>query len=79
MSDKLKHALEELRTELRRIGPDHPELQSLHEKTVRAIESGEHLPLVHSLREAGKTFEVRYPQLTALINNVLTSLSNLGI
>jgi len=79
MSDKLKLALEELREELRRIGPDHPELQALHRKTVRAIESGEHPPLVSPLRAAAKAFEVRHPKLTALINDVLTSFSNLGI
>ena len=79
MSDKLKQALEELREELRRVGSDHPELQDLYRKTVQALESGEHRSLIGPLREAGKTFEVRHPQLTALINNVLTSLSNLGI
>ncbi len=79
MSGKLEQALEELREEIQRIGPDHPELQDLYQKTVQALESGEHHSLIDPLREAGKTFEVRHPQLTALINNVLTSLSNLGI
>ena len=79
MSGKLKQALEELREELRRVGSDHPELQDLYQKTVQALESGEPRSLIGPLREAEKTFEVRHPQLTALINNVLTSLSNLGI
>jgi hypothetical protein len=79
MSNKTIQALKELHKELGRIGPAHPELQGLFEKTARAIEYGEPLPLADSLREAGKTFEVCHPQLTALINNVLTSLSSLGI
>ena len=79
MSGKLKQALEELREELRRVGSDHPELQDLYQKTVQALESGDHHSLINTLRDAGKMFEVRHPQLTALINNVLTSLSNLGI
>ncbi len=79
MNEKLKLALEELHDELKRIGPDNPKLQMLQEKTARAIEAGEHLPLVDDLKEASEEFEVRHPQLTALINNVMNSLSALGI
>ncbi len=79
MNDKLKQALEALHTELRRIGPDNPDLQSLQQKTVQALETGEHLPIVEDLRSAAKSFEVRYPDLTALINNALNTLSALGI
>jgi len=35
--------------------------------------------LVHSLQQTAEEFEARHPQLTAAINNVMTSLSNLGI
>jgi hypothetical protein len=79
MNNKLKQALERLNDELRRLSPDHPELLDLQKKTARALESGEHLPVVEELRTAAKTFEVRHPDLTAAINNVLMSLSNLGI
>jgi hypothetical protein len=79
MNDRLKQALEELRNELKRLGPENPDLQTLQEKTVRALEAGEHLPLVEELHDAADTFEVRHPQLTALINNVLNALSGLGI
>jgi vacuolar-type H+-ATPase subunit E/Vma4 len=78
MNEKLKHALTALRDELRHL-PDNPELRTLQKKTARALESGEHLPLVDDLRSAAKTFEVRHPDLTALINNVLNALSSLGI
>jgi hypothetical protein len=79
MNNKLKQALNELHDELRRLGPGSPELRTLQEKTVRALESGEHLPVVEELRHAAETFETRHPDLTALINNVLNALSGLGI
>lgn len=79
MNDKLKHALNELHGKLEEMGSNHPELQALQEKTARALESGEHLPIVEDLRNAAKNFEVRHPDLTALINNVLNALSGLGI
>jgi acetylornithine deacetylase/succinyl-diaminopimelate desuccinylase-like protein len=79
MNDKLKQALEELRDELRRLGPENPDLLTLQQKTARALESGEHLPIVDELQKTAKTFEVRHPDLTALINQVLNVLSGLGI
>jgi hypothetical protein len=79
MGNKLKQALEELRKELQQLVPTHPELHGLYEKTIHALDSGEHRLLVNPLREAEKTFEVRHPKVTALINNVLASLSALGI
>lgn len=78
MNEQLKQVLEELRDELRNL-PDNPELRTLQEKTVRALESGEHLPILEDLRTAAKTFEARHPDLTALINNVLNALCGLGI
>ncbi len=79
MSDKLKQALEELRDELKRIQPDDPTLKTLQEKTARALDAGEHLPLVEDLKETTERFETLHPQLTAIINNVMNSLSNIGI
>ncbi|MDD3276182.1 MAG: DUF4404 family protein [Kiritimatiellales bacterium] len=79
MNDQLKRTLEELHKELRRLGPDNPELQILQEKTAATLESGEHLPIVEELQDAAEAFEVRHPDLTALINNVLSALSGLGI
>ncbi|MEN7972603.1 MAG: DUF4404 family protein [Verrucomicrobiota bacterium] len=35
--------------------------------------------LVEVLRREADEFEVEHPRITALINNVMTSLSNLGI
>ncbi len=80
MSDKLKQALEELHDELKQIGSSDPKLQKLAADVQTALkESTEDVPLVDSLRDTAETFEARHPQLTALINNVMSSLSNIGI
>lgn len=79
MNEKLRAAMEELRDELRKIGEEHPELIKLQEKTVHALDAGGHLPVVEELREAAERFEVRYPRLTAVLNNAMNSLSNIGI
>ena len=80
MSDKLKQALKELHDELQKLGSGEPKLQKLAEEVQAALhEHGEDVPLVDSLRDAAETFETRHPQLTALANNVMNSLSNIGI
>lgn len=80
MSDKLNRALEELQDELKQIGGDDPKLQKLAENVQHALdESNDDLPLVEDLKEATELFETRHPQLTAIINNVMNSLSNIGI
>jgi hypothetical protein len=80
MSDKLKQALEELQDELKQIGGDDPKLQRLAGHVHDTLkESAEDIPLIDSLRDAAETFEAHHPQLTAMINNVMSSLSNIGI
>ena len=80
MSDKLKQALEELRDELKQISSGDPKLQKLADDVQSALKKNiEDVPLVDSLRDTAETFEARHPQLTALINNVMSSLSNIGI
>jgi len=80
MSDKLKQALEELQNELKQIGSGEPKLQKLADEVQAALkERAGEVPLVDSLRDAAETFEARHPQLIALINNVMNSLSNIGI
>jgi len=80
MSNKLKQSLEELRDELKQIGSDDPQLQKLAGDVQAALQQhGENAPPLESLRDSAETFEARHPQLTALINNVMNSLSNIGI
>ncbi len=80
MSEKLKRSLEDLQNELNRINSEDPKLQTLADHVQGALKkSVEDVPLVDSLRDTAETFEARHPQLTALINNVMSSLSNIGI
>lgn len=81
MSDKLKQHLEELRNELKKTGTDHPTLEKLAGEVDRAIEQTGELSrtFTQSLQHTAEEFETRHPQLTAVINNVMTSLSNIGI
>ncbi len=80
MNKKLQRALEELNAELKQIDSGDTKLQKLTCDVQTALkESSDAAPLVESLRDTTETFEARHPQLTALINNVMSSLSNIGI
>lgn len=80
MSEELKRDLEKLHDELKQLDSDEPKLQKLADEVQTALkESIEDVPLVDSLRDAAESFEARHPQLTAIINNVMNSLSNIGI
>jgi len=80
MSEELKRDLEKLHDELKKISSGDPKLQKLTDDVQSALKKNiEDVPLVDSLRDAAETFEVRHPKLTALINNVMNSLSNIGI
>lgn len=81
MSEKLKRGLEDLKTELEQIDSEDPKLKKLAGDVDTALaQSGElSRTLVHSMQNTAEEFEVHHPQLTALINNIMNSLSGLGI
>ena len=81
MSDQLKKELKERKEELKQINSGEPSLQKLAGDVDDVLnETGDvSKALVHSLQQTAEEFEARHPQLTAAINNVMTSLSNLGI
>lgn len=80
MSDKLKQSLEELHRELNLLETDEPTLQNLQEEIRRSLhEESEFFHLMDPMRDAADKFEVHHPKLVGVINNVMTSLSNLGI
>lgn len=81
MSEKLKHRLKDLQGELHRINSENPTLKKLANDVEIAMETPENVSrdLQHSLQHIADEFETHHPQLTALINQVMTSLSNLGI
>ena len=81
MSEQLKRGLEELQNELKQINSEDPKLQKLAGDVDAALaQAGEiSRSLHHSLQHEAEEFEAHHPQLTAIINNIMTSLSSLGI
>lgn len=81
MSENLKRGLEKLKNELGQINSEDPKLQKLAGDVDEALaQTGEvSRALAHSLQHTAEEFEAHHPQLTALINNIMTSLSSLGI
>ena len=79
---EIKQSISELKSELQQT----PRETGLLEETLEAAREGieRYTPealqeLAQTLRREAKEFEVEHPRITALINNVMTSLSNLGI
>jgi DNA repair ATPase RecN len=81
MSDKLKHGLEELKNELNLLDSNDPKVKKLVSDVDEALNQTTEAAhaLADSLQHVAEEFEVNHPQLTAIINNVMTSLSNIGI
>ncbi len=79
---EIKKSIGELKSELEQT----PKETGLLEETLEAAKEGieRYTPeaiqdLVQTLHREADEFEVDHPRITALINNVMTSLSNLGI
>jgi len=80
--NKIRQSIEELKSELeqtpRETGPFEERLDAAKDGidriTPEAIQD-----LVQILQRESGEFEVEHPRITALINNVMTQLSNLGI
>jgi seryl-tRNA synthetase len=79
---EIQKNIEELKTELERTPRETSQFEELLERAIDGIERNtpEALQdLVQTLQQEAKDFEVEHPQITAMINQVMTSLSNLGI
>jgi seryl-tRNA synthetase len=79
---EIRKNIDELKTELERTPKETSQFEELLERAKDGIEryTPETLQdLVQDLQQESKEFEVEHPQITALINQVMTSLSNLGI
>ncbi len=87
MAEKdISEALFVLRQEVERLESDHPEirakLESLLEKLEHRLDSeddGKHLHLLKDFKDAVSSFEVEHPTATGIINELMLTLSNLGI
>ena len=79
---EIQKNIDELKTELERTPKETSQFEELLDRAKDGIER--YTPetvqdLVQDLQKEAKEFEVEHPQITALINQVMTSLSNLGI
>ena len=79
---EVKKQIGELKSELEQT----PKETGIFEETLEAAKEGieRYTPeavqdLVQTLQREAEEFEVDHPRITALINNIMTSLSNLGI
>ncbi len=84
--DKLRQGLERLREELKNKDIDEATRQRLESLAARvesqlAKERDEevHHSLLKELEEEVMHFEVAHPRLTAIINDIMVALSNMGI
>jgi len=83
-TSKLKTSVEALRAEVRRIEASHPETRARLDALVADLENaakseGGNASLVSRVREAVLHFEVDHPRVTAILNDLLVSLSNVGM
>jgi hypothetical protein len=81
---KLNESVEALRAEIRRLEVSHPEDKErlaalVAELDQAARESSARGTLAGKVREAVLHFEVEHPKVTAILNDVLVSLGNVGI
>ncbi len=85
--EKLREGLEALRAEIKNLkGTDDAGKQRLEELAERVEkqlaetgEKNEHQNLIKELEEEIMRFEVAHPRLTAIINDLMVTLSNMGI
>lgn len=79
---ELKGSLNELKSELKQIPKETTQLEELLAHAQEGIER--YTPeavqdLIHALQQEAEEFEREHPRITALVNQIMTALSNLGI
>jgi hypothetical protein len=85
--DKLRDDLERLRVELARLTRDDSTARNTLDSLINDIErrikepedTAAHHGLVTSIRDAIRQFEAEHPRATAILNDIMVTLSNMGI
>ena len=84
--DELHESLERLRAEIKKLDEDDEAIKRRMKRLVADLErqldseDSEHEPqLIEGLRSSIEHFEVEHPRLTAVLNRIMVSLSNIGI
>ena len=88
MSDeKLRKSLEELRAELERLEAEEAQVRERLDALIAGVETQLEKPgdasheqsLVQDLRQSISQFEVSHPRATAILNEIMVTLGNMGI
>ena len=83
----LRKDLETLRGEVNQLAGSNPEAQRRLDRLITDLENRvaedpsreEHENLIESLREEIAHFETEHPRATAILNDIMVTLSNMGI
>jgi hypothetical protein len=83
---EIGEAVFNLRNEIEQLGDTNPELKArlevlldeLEDK-LEATDDANHLHLVEDMKQALSQFEVEHPTITGVLNQLMVTLSNMGI
>ena len=84
---KLKHELDKLRKEIDALATDNIDarkkldllISDIEKKLAEPADETHHNTLVENLKEAIAQFETEHPRATAILNDIMVTLSNMGI
>ncbi len=88
MSDEqLRKSLDELRSELERLEAEEAQVKQRLDALISGVETrldkpedkDLHQSLVQDLRQSISQFEVSHPRATAILNEIMVTLGNMGI
>ncbi len=87
MNQKLQETLQALREEINKLRPDDRESKDRLEQLVRKLElkldrpddTTHHHSLTEGLSDTLTYFEVSHPRITGVLNDLMMTLSNMGI
>jgi chaperonin cofactor prefoldin len=85
MKEKLSETLDSLRAEIDRLHTDDTESKERLEKLVQSLENKLENPddegqsLQEGIKDSITHFEVSHPRITAILNDIMMALSNMGI
>ena len=83
----LRNDLETLREEVNQLAGSNPEAQQRLNRLISDLETriaadpteAEHDNLIENIREEISNFETEHPRATAILNDIMVTLSNMGI
>ena len=83
-NESLKNKIEDLRAELNKVADSDPKSRDRINQLISELEDKlenpeEHPSLIDSIKESINHFEAEHPRATAIMNDIMVTLSNMGI